>query len=888
MEAFTLIHADPDFYAPMSLAAYNGAEYRPAEVPPGWTRADDDVWTQWLPGHKLGGVEQGWKIHVSCEIGRAQHVLDTAAAILFARGVSFKHLSCPRFFVVTHHKHAARQQSGKFCVAYPPDQETADQLMTELAEALKGEQGPYVLTDRRYGDSQVVHYRYGAYLSRSRVRLDGSHEMLMRGVGGDSVPDIRGVRFQLPAGLTDPFRRQAGTGESAERPASGGSPSFGGYAFEKVLQHSNAGGAYQARELATGRTVFIKESRAHNGLINPESTSRDRLRHEYRTLANLHQACPGIGPEPIAFFRWWEHEYLVTEFVQGIPLGKWFVANSPIIWPAPTAADFRAYYRRCLHIIGQLSEILRKLHELGYAFVDLNPHNVLIGDGDGDGDGDADSVRLIDFEVAASAQDPVAPVGAPGYFLDPALAGDDLVRYDEYGLSSLALSMIAPLNTTADRNPAVLSHLRHQLDPERLVPDELWALATRCRSGNLPAAGPTPTLRQLDADPAGQLAGLRERLIAGLLDRSCPDGKVPLGPRAYATNELCAAHGLAGVVHALGHAGVPAPELLERLRRESLRDAAKLPPGLDAGLAGIAWVLAENGHGEEAAALLAKADAHPLLPGCATLGQGKAGVGLAHLALYGQTGEEFHLERAAFLADSIPAGDELTEQLGLHNATGLSGGRTGIALLDYYLAGITGQTERLNSGMRLLTADLDRAKPSDGGLLFPVSDSDTRIMPYLYSGTAGVGMVASRFLAATGSERLAAIMPGLVAGVGNPFTYYAGLYAGMAGIGLFLHDHAQRHQDEAAAARARHVAKRMFLYAVPHGAGSWVMGEYGLRMSGDLWCGSAGVLVFLTQFLENRPDGLFTLDELYRRSGQSSLVSPAGRSAAGRFPAANH
>ena len=40
MEAFTLIHADPDFYAPMSLAAYNGAEYRPAEVPPGWTLPD--------------------------------------------------------------------------------------------------------------------------------------------------------------------------------------------------------------------------------------------------------------------------------------------------------------------------------------------------------------------------------------------------------------------------------------------------------------------------------------------------------------------------------------------------------------------------------------------------------------------------------------------------------------------------------------------------------------------------------------------------------------------------------------------------------------------------------------------------------------------------------
>ena len=123
-------------------------------------------------------------------------------------------------------------------------------------------------------------------------------------------------------------------------------------------------------------------------------------------------------------------------------------------------------------------------------------------------------------------------------------------------------------------------------------------------------------------------------------------------------------------------------------------------------------------------------------------------------------------------------------------------------------------------------------------------------------------MVTSRFLDATGDERLARVMPGLLAGVACPFTLYGGLYAGMAGIGLFLHDHARRHADETAARRAQRAAKRMFLYAVPHGEGSWVMGELGLRMSGDLWYGSAGVLVFLTQLLNDQTDPLFTLDRL--------------------------
>jgi hypothetical protein len=861
MEAFMLIHANRDFYAPLSLAPRQMDAYRPAGVPPTWSRTDDDVWTQWLPENKLGGVEQGWKIHVSCRISRAQHVLDTAAALLFAYGIPFKHLNCAKFFVVTHHKHAARQQSGKFCVAYPPDEDTARRLMTELTVALAGEAGPYVLTDRRYGDSQVVHYRYGAYVQKTRVKADGSYEMLMHGADGNSVPDPRGMRFQLPEGMTDPF------GGPGPTEASGRSPSFEGYEFKKVLQHSNAGGAYEARELFSGRTVFIKESRAHNGLISPDSTSQDRLRHEYRTLRNLHQACPGICPEPIAYFSRWEHEYLVTEFVPGISLGKWSVRNNPIIWSTANAADFKGYYLRCQRIIKALSHILRNLHELGYAFVDLNPFNVLV---------DAnDSVRLIDFEVATSADDPVTPVGAPGYFLDPVLAGGDLASYDDYGLSSLALAMIAPLNTTADRNPAVLPQLRHQLGPQFHVPDELWSLATRFRGGAGPVAEATPAPEALEADPVRHLASLRDRLVTGLLDSGYPDGTVPLGPRSYATNVLSLAHGLAGVVHALGNAGAPVRELLDRLRRESLRDAGQLPPGLDVGLAGIAWVLARHGLIDEAKALLVEADAHPLLAGRATLGQGRAGVGLAHLALFGQTGDEFHLDRATMLADSIPRDGDLAGELGSHNATGLSAGRTGIALLDFYLARLADQDRRLSSGLHLLMADLNRAVESEGGLLFPVSESDTRIMPYLYSGTAGVGIVASRFLAATGDERLAKTMPRLLAGVGNPFTYYGGLYAGMAGLGLFLHDHARRHQDEAAAAAAMRVAKRMFFYTVPHRTGSWVMGEYGLRMSGDLWFGSAGVLAFLTQFLENRTDALYTLDE-FVRTDRSSWVSRSG------------
>lgn len=848
MDSTTLTHSDPEFYAPLSRSTRRGVEYTPAAMPTTWTARHDHIWTGWYPEHKLGGVTDGWKIHLSSRIDRAQHVLDVAAPILVAHGVAFKHLSCSTFFVLTHHKHAARSQSGKFLAAYPPDAATAEAVMRELTAALDGEEGPYVLSDRRFADSRVVHYRYGAYVARGRVTPEGWYEWLVRDGEGQDVPDVRGVRFQLPAGITDPFEQSG-----VDAPARSGPPVFGGVRFDKVLRHSNGGGAYQGTDVATSRKVFVKESRGHHGLVSTTSSSQIRLRNEHEVLLELHRTAPGLAPEPVRHFRHLENEFLVTEFVPGRSLRSWWVEHNPVIWSTATDADYLAYYERAWRILDELTGQVERLHALGYVFVDLSPDNVLVDD--------EDRVRLIDFETAGRVDGTLVPIGTPGFFpSDVQRFVDDPVRYDEYALSSIALALVAPLNTTADLHPGVLAHLRAQIDPRGLVPERIWALATRFRP---PVASPAP--EQVAADPLGRLAELRDGLVEGLTHTGHVDGVVPLGPQSYATNALGAGHGLAGVVHALHVAGTPSADLVDRLATKAAAEADDLPPGLVAGQAGIAWVLAENGRVAEAEALLARADEHPLLSGSATLGFGRAGVALTHLKLYGHTGDRGHLDRAAEQADLIPRTDELADVLGWDNATGLVNGRPGIALLDYYLARLTGQDDRLARGLDLMTAELERAVPSEGGLLFPVSDRDRRLMPYLSAGSAGFLVVASRYLAATGDERLAAAVPGLLTGLGCAFTHYGGLYSGMAGLSLALHDHGRRHADQVSLDRAHTLARRMFLYAVPHATGTYLPGEHGLRLSGDLWFGSAGALLLLAQVLDDRADALFTLDELVER-----------------------
>ena len=75
----------------------------------------------------------------------------------------------------------------------------------------------------------------------------------MIGPDGQEIDDERLPGFRLPAGVGDPFRQEtAAQGQP-------GPVTLHGYTFEKVLQHSNAGGAYRFRS-EQGEQVFVKEA----------------------------------------------------------------------------------------------------------------------------------------------------------------------------------------------------------------------------------------------------------------------------------------------------------------------------------------------------------------------------------------------------------------------------------------------------------------------------------------------------------------------------------------------------------------------------------------------------------------------------------------------------
>jgi tRNA A-37 threonylcarbamoyl transferase component Bud32 len=530
IDSYGYVLADEEFYAPPSEVAVTGGEFRPTTVPPRWTASSHTVWSVWnAPGVARG--DAGWKVHVSAQLERAQGVLDVVARACFSERVSFKHIRTRFFFLALHHKHGPRSQSGKFCALYPADEAIARRLMDRLAQELADEDGPYVLTDRRYRDSRVVHYRWGAFTARRRRRPDGGQDWLVRDGFGRDVLDKRGPSFALPAGIEDPF-------VSEEAAAHGGAIVLdGAYEILRPLQPSNAGGTYEGRDVRSGRRMFVKEARAHDGLAWDASSAQARLRREYEVLLALHAIAPGICPEPIDLFREWEHDFLVTEFVAGTRLDRWTATRSPVIQALRTHEEFAAYYAACERILAELDLTLARIRGSGFRFGDLSLSNVIVDD-----DG---RIRLVDFETASPLDVPAIRMGTDGYTPPPELIDTTACAQDEWGARAVALALLFPLHQVLQRRPGNLALLRRDLEEHAPVPQSLWQRARRYGEGALATdEWPLPAPGELDARPREWLEWLQrevERGVLAMFDASDDGPPFPTVPRGFETTR-CVSH----------------------------------------------------------------------------------------------------------------------------------------------------------------------------------------------------------------------------------------------------------------------------------------------------------------------------------------------------------
>ncbi len=882
--------ADRSFYEPLSLYKTSDGDFHQPLLrilPDEWILERWNLW--WNCRHPSSQIPpQGWKIHISATLSNAPPVLLTVARELFAAGASFKFVADRSLLAMVNGKRWHRGGAGKFITAYPKDTEQCRELLERLHQATIGYWGPYILSDRRYRDSRIVHYRYGGLLPTRRMDVSGRTVMVIQNHQGDLIDDERAPYFKLPEGVEDPFLGEAP--QQSQDDVERGTLKNGRYKIERVLAISNSGGVYRALDRENDRQVLIKEARPYTNVSPRGLDAVQLLKKEHRLLTVL--ADTGISPRPFDFFFDWEHAYLVEEYLQGgRSIRDYVTDNSLSLRTRPTIEHSIAFFRLYRNLFQRLARAVKSLHDRNIIFSDLSIANVMVIEAmDADVPGMDPVIKIIDFEGAyEEGVDIPAHLFTPGFSPREAIERGHSMREDDcYALGSMLMSGLVPMNQLLELDPNAhrryLAAIQRDFDLPAPIAELISALLDVDPSRRpdaqrmidvladewLPRA-PALTTQELDGCDLEEVIGRTLTYIESVADFERTDRLYPADPMVFETNPLNLAHGACGVAYVLGQVrGTLDDRVLDWIFQHPI-EQRRLPPGLYNGLSGIAWTLLELGQTDRAAQALAESRDHPLLWRSASLFSGAAGWGMAQLRLLAATGDRVHLELAReagrYLIESREFGDDpgagcfWTTPEGV--SASLAHGAAGVSLFLLYLHLASADESYLDVGRQGMDWVLGQGfKNNEGGLTWLARDRTPSYTPYWRWGSSGIGRVLLRYWLITGDARYATALEDLHIDCDRKYTIFPGYFFGLAGIAELYLDMARFERwSSIAEPSLRRILSGCLLFPVERETGLAFPGESLSRISCDFGTGGAGIALVMHRY-RKRNGASFMLDQL--------------------------
>lgn len=767
--------------------------------------------------------EQGWKIHVTATLANAEAVAEAVWDFCVRNLLPFKFLRSADAILHNNSKYWPRDASGKFCAIYPEPDRFEDSVAS-LDMLLKGQSGPYILSDVRYRSGPVF-ARYGSFVHRTCLNGEGEAVPAIRDPDGRLVPEYRAPAFAIPDFVELP---------AFLRPFVNPSPALDDlpFAIDGPLHFSNGGGIYRGTRREDGAAIALREARPHAGLDNNGHDARRRLRNEKATLERL--AGLDCVPRLHDLYPIWEHEFLATEFVSGRTLLTEIIHRYPYAHPRPAAGEIAAYLGWVRDTFARIETAVAQIHAKGVEVADLHPGNIIVRP-----DG---AVTVIDFECARLRGSGVSGgLGALGFAVSrPGAGGDD--RADEVALGRILLMMLLPIVPILSLDPdkaGALVEIAGGLFP---LEDEM-ARRLRSSAPTPDSAGPSPAF---DAESWPEL---RSAIIAGILSRAATDRDDIIfrcDALQFAHGPASFAYGAAGILYAIGQVtGAVPPALVDRLHRIAIQGDGCRGLGFFDGLHGVAFALHALGRDELASDILAAALARPLPIGDGLFG-GKAGVALNLLELGEAWSDEALLDRGTALGARLADAVRLEDGLPGQRSAGLMHGGSGLALLFLRLHARTGLDAHLDAAEAALRSDLRVGQSLPDGTFHLVKSP--KYLIYLDGGSIGPGLVLERFLRLRPDEGLSEILDQIRRGCTIPFVMQPGLFQGRTGLIAALAD-SPRPQDRRA---GRTQAQRLGWHALRCGGEIAFPGDGLTKFVDDLASGSAGVLLVLDALFGGR------------------------------------
>ena len=814
-------------------AGVSGRCLQSVELPAGWLVQSWGGWEGWSPRDWVPRL-QGWKVHVSATPGCAVETLARTTRVCVDFGVSFKFLPTLAELVESSSKNQARGAAGKFITIYPDDDGQLGELLSVLGDVLRGQEGPYILSDLRYIPDAPVFVRYGAIMGVRVPDVDDEPvESIVDPRDMRLIPDHRDPRVVIPDGVEVPDFLRSAYEASLESCVS----RLDDFVSIKPLSFSNAGGVYRA-ELPDGEVRILREARPHAGLDGRNRCALQRQLVEEEVLRDLVDV---KGVQQLrGVFTAWEHRYLEVDYISGATLSSWMVRNTHL-----QESDPVEYARHVVAIVEQLIGVVEAIHERGWAFGDLHPGNVLVSDDE--------TVTMLDLEDA-SRVDSKRELGVR-VFEYCADESADVVQADWFAVARCIMMLYHADFEIEAVSPAFWDRCRRrvrELYGERAV-EQLTTVERRYAAGTRPVTACEVTVdvppRSLGVDSgvSGLLSGIEWSRQFG------PDGAFPgdIGQLTACSHEVVTT-GRAGVVLAQQRIGVePADRDVDALRKTAREWPEQETPGLLNGLAGVALTLSEVGAHQDAVAAAGKALELASGRRRLDLAAGQAGVVLAALEVAGAA-EDLGLKDRAVAAyrrlDTcvVPDGSAWTV---LCRRRGLFWGLTGVALTDLVAHAVTGAEEPLARARSRLRADLDACVTTSNGEVMIDDRENNRVLPYVEWGSAGLLLIASALERVTGDAVVTSQeRDGIIKACSSEFYIYPGLDHGRAGILVTLTAAGETYRAEAE--RQTDLLLDSFLTRGEH---AFVIGDGLIRLSSDLGTGAAGVALALHAYRSQQP-----------------------------------
>ncbi len=823
-----------------------------------WQIIKNNIWFYVTPNN-IDLPLQGWKIHISATLINAKKILKEVSSLLVEKGIPFKFVLDERILTFQLNKGRSRGEAGKFITIYPLDSEIFANLLNMLYNILLHEEGPYILSDKRYKDCKVLYYRYGGLKLLEDIDIIGRKKPIIKTPNDEIYYDKRTPYFNLPPWVEDPFSKKT------EVRLENLTLKNNRYKIEKALHFSNSGGVYLAEDSILNGKVVIKEARPYTNIDDLGNDSFTLLNKEYKILKLLEDT--NLVPKAIDMFREWEHLYLVETFEEGNTMREMALTNSPLMKVKLSTEETKTAFEKYRKAFINLTAGLKKIHDRGIILGDLSPNNVIMKNY---------NIKFIDLESSFRPE-----MDKPTYLYTPGFRKKERINMcpdykdDLYALGALMFYSIFPISQLSelreDLYGTVLKVILKDLGwLESFFPvingliegtfncDEIILLLSEDKNNAKPKYHSYIKKEEIKNMVNSMGSFILKHFECGE-DRLCP-----ADPFIYYTNPLSLGFGATGVMYALKKCGFEIPNKAKKWLEFKLKsmNPKDYPPGFLTGLAGISLALLEIGYPEKAKELLELANNHPMLTKHTSFFYGMAGIGMANLYFFLKTGERSYLDFAKNLGELLieEAKEDEKGIFWINDGKihiGFGYGQAGVALFLLRLFQITNNNVFFSIGKKSIEYDLsyeneyEKSVPS-----FPGDLKDTTTLePYIESGTGGIIKVLLRYGMYEKAEKLIpdvyrkyAVFSGYIYGLGSFVDVLTDAY-------IYLKDNKYLQYAK------RPIAGIKQIYLIEKEDGFAIPGDNLYRISCDLATGSAGIMKVLQRYISCEGD-CFTLDTL--------------------------